>query len=503
MPFKMSECSIKTSVEAGSTTDVEVRMDVDMWTFVRRHARVGWVVACALVMLQCQGTRYAGKRSEIAELPESYDGATVEGEPLDRWCSDFGADRLEALVDRAFEDNLDLRSSWARLKQARAAARQAGARRFPSLNLEGSYSRTEQPTLPDAIRDQVDKNQYRASIGAQYELDLWGRMANLQQAAKLDAVAARADVESMAMSVTSRIATTWFNVVYFRARKDLLEQQLETSKRFLELTRLRFSRGRASAADISQQRQQIESLRGQMANVEAQRQLAQHQLSVLVGEPPTEAVAGERSELPELPAKPAPGVPADLLERRPDVRAAIKRLEAADERTAAAVKDQFPSIRLSFDLFTQTANIQEMFEELFWSATASISQPLFDGGQRFAAIDEAEGRAESLLYQYGKTVLEALKDVEDALVSERQQADFIESLREQVESARRVLRLNRERYARGVASYLRILTALQSLQSLEQQLLEARRQQLSNRVQLCRSLGGTWTRDLEAPDTSS
>ncbi len=469
----------------------------------RHDVAVGVLVACSLWMLQCQGTKYAEKRSEVVDLPDAYDSAEVEKQSLDQWCSDFGAPKLESLVQRAFEDNLDLNTSWARLKRARAAARQAGARRWPNLMAEGSYSRTEQPTLPDRIRDQVDKSQYRASLGAQYELDLWGRMANLQRAAELDAAAARADAESMAISVTSRIATTWFNLVYFRAREDLLKEQIETSKRFLELTRLRFSRGRSTSADVEQQRQRVESLRGQLANLQAQQEQAEHQLAVLVGSPPTEDVSGPRRELPELPTQPAPGAPADLLERRPDVRAAMQRLEALDQRTAAAVKDQLPTVQLSFDLFSQTANIQEMFQDLFWSAMTSISQPVFDGGRRFAAIDEAEARAEAQLYQYGKTLLEALRDVEDALVAEKKQAAFIESLRTQLESAQQVLTLNRQRYGQGASNYLRVLDALQSLQSLEQQILDARRQQLSNRVQLCRALGGRWTRELETPESSS
>ncbi len=457
---------------------------------------VRFAAALSLAVGGCTGTQYADRADEAVEMPENYAEAEVEGEPLDRWCSDFGAPQLEELVDRAFERNLSLRQSWARLEEASAAARQAGAARWPVVNLEGSFSRQEQPSIPV----EIDQNQFNTSVGVNYELDLWGRMANLHQAAKYERRAARMDVEAMAMTLTSQIAENWFNLVHQRALADLLERQLDVSERYLEITLVRLARGAATALDVNQQRQQVQSLEGQLELVRGRQKTARHQLATLVGEAPGREVAGDRRELPGLPERPAAGVPADLLERRPDLRAAMLRLEAADERTAAAVKQQFPSIQLSTSIFTQAPNIDQFFEEFFWQAMISGTQPLFDGGRRFAEIDSAEARAEAQMYQYGQTLLDALREVEDSLVLESRQTAYIESLREQIESSEQALQLARERYQRGAADYLRVLTSLQSVQSVEQSLLEARRQRLSYRVQLCRALGGTWSRELEAPD---
>lgn len=465
---------------------------------IARAALAAGIVCIGLMVSGCFGKRYAEKTDEVVDVPDSYgDAPEVDGPELDRWCSDFEAPQLEQLVQRAFDDNLDLRSSWARLEQAAAGARRAGSARWPTLTAEGNANRRPQPSLPDNI--DIDTTTLNASLAASYEADLWGKLANRHQAARLDRKAARAQVEAMAISLTSQIAETWLNLVHQRAKEALLKQQIDVSEQFLKSTAMRLGHGQASALDVNQQRQQVESLRGQLATIRGRIETAKHQLAVLVGKSPQTAVAASRDELPALPERPSAGVPADLLKRRPDIRAAMYQLEAADQRTAAAIKDQFPSIRLSASLFFQAPTLDELFEDLFWQATAAASQPLFDGGRRRAAVERAKSTAELRLYEYASTFLTALREVQDAMILETKQKTFVESLRKQRESAKQVYQLARQRYRRGAADYLRVLTALQSLQNAQQTLLDAKRQQFSYRLQLCRALGGTWTRDLEPP----
>jgi outer membrane protein TolC len=191
-----------------------------------------------------------------------------------------------------------------------------------------------------------------------------------------------------------------------------------------------------------------------------------------------------------VPPLPYPGVPAELVARRPDIQAAFLRLRADDKRTAAAVADLFPKIRLSASMFFQERELANLFDKLLWSLAGLVSQPLFDGGRRFAEIDRAEAAAQEQLVVYGQTVLLALREVQDALVSEARQAEFVRSLEAQLESARQALELSRDRYRQGAVDFLRVLTALQTMQQIEQNLVEARRKQFSNRIQLCRALGG-------------
>jgi NodT family efflux transporter outer membrane factor (OMF) lipoprotein len=455
------------------------------------------ILGSTLWLTGCLGTQYTQYTDDTAEVPDTYGDVAVDGESMSGWCSDFGVARLGDLVDRALRDNLDLRRSWARLKESKATARQALAARLPNANAEFGYSRTEQPSLPPQV--DIDNNQFSASLAASYEVDLWGRLADQHQATRLDARATRQDAEAMAITISSNVASAYFDLVYNRARRDLLKRQLESSQRYLELTQLRLAKGRSTALDVNQQRQQVQSIQGRLAQIEASRAAAAHQLAVLVGEPPQTEVAGDRTELPGMPPSPDAGVPSDLLQNRPDVRAAMLRLKAADKRTAAAVKSLLPSISISISPFYQATELAKLFESFFWRASATATQPLFDGGRRFADIDIAEARAEQALYSFGQTLLTAMQEVRDALVRQTQQAEYIDSLEEQRRTANQALKLARERYQRGNMDYLRVLTALQTLQDVETSLLDARRQQFTHRLSLCRAVGGDWTDDLDAP----
>jgi outer membrane protein TolC len=194
--------------------------------------------------------------------------------------------------------------------------------------------------------------------------------------------------------------------------------------------------------------------------------------------------------LPSSPSLQITGVPADLFEHRPDVRAARLRLEAADARAAAAVLDFLPSLRLSGNLFSTASEIANLFEQWLWNLSASLSQPVFQGGRLLGSMQQADAAARVEYYNYINTSLTALREVRDALVLIRTQETFLESLAEQEDAAQKALRLSRERYAQGALPYLQVLTSLQSLQRIQQNLIEARRQLLAYHVQLYRAVGG-------------
>jgi outer membrane protein TolC len=228
---------------------------------------------------------------------------------------------------------------------------------------------------------------------------------------------------------------------------------------------------------------------------------------VLIGRPPSDEVSVDAQTLPvveplsNLDEQDAyekdAGVPADLLQRRPDVRAAYLALKAADERTAAAVADRLPQLRLTASLGFHAEQIADLFEQLFWSVGAGVSQSLFEGGRLRAEVERSEAEAEEQLYIYADTLLVAMREVRDALALERNQRDRLASLKRELETARSVVEYARKRYRGGTLDYLRVLTGLQALQEVERELLEARRQQLSNRIGLCRALGGSWVESVK------
>ena len=441
------------------------------------------------------------------EPPSAYETERA-GEPPEAWWLDLQDAELEVLIDRTFAGNLRLASAWARLEQARATARQVGAATWPQVSAEVRASRQEvrnlladtddvPDDLPFEIDDTVRQDTISADVAASYELDLWRRLDSEQRAAALDAEAARDDAEILAISLAAEVAETWYDLVAERAQAELFDDQIEINETFLELAELRFERGLAPAGDVHQQREQLQSTRARRELAEARAEVARYQLAVLVGDVPGATAFAEQDELPALPAPPATGLPADLLERRPDVRAAQRRVEAADHRIAAAIADRLPSLQITGSAGFQSDSIRDLLTTPIWSLAASLGQILFDGGRLRAEVDRAEAVRTEVTAEYGLALLEALAEVEGALAQERQQRAYIAERERELDSAEAALRDITFRYRRGLIEFLPVLTALQSVQALELELITARRQALSFRIQLYRALGGTWPQDLE------
>lgn len=434
------------------------------------------------------------------------------GEPPPFWIEDR---ELESLIAVAFERNPTVLSAWTRVKQARAALLAATAPLLPTVDASATALRLKTsgfttfaggggfgapgaaPTTPfaggtegfDLESQTID--QFDASLAASYELNLWTSLPRRAAAAQ-EATAACADARAMTISLAAEVATTWLQLVAQRQTIALLESQLETSSRFLEITEFRFGQGLTSAVDLSQQRQQTEAVRGRLLQALGVVKTLRYQLIVLLGYPPSADLGLSTVELPQPPRLPIDGVPADLLQLRPDVEAAWRRLKAADKRAAAAVLDLFPSVRLSGSIFTSEEEIDQLFDELLWSLSGSITQPLFRGGRIVAGIYETRAVAQERYYSYVNTALTALREVRDVLARIRSQEEFIGSLGAQIESAERALRLSRERYSRGALPYLQVLVALRALQDTQIALVEAKLQLLTLFVRLYRAVGGTF-----------
>lgn len=461
---------------------------------IREYSLIIGVIAMIAATAGCSGaTHTPTDTSQVVDLPERY-SVSSEGEALTSWCSDFDTAELDGLIERALDANFTLRAGFARLEQARALARQAGALQWPQVDLQvqAGHART---FAPPPVGSQTN-DRYSASLPAAYEVDLWGRIGATANAAELDALAGRDEVEALAISIAAQVTEAWLDIVEQRALIDLLERQLATNEQFLQSIYRRMGYGVASAPDIYQQQQQVDAILARLELARAGLELSEQRLAVLLGDDPQARLAGQRAELPELPPPPAIGVPADLLDNRPDVRAARRRVEAADWRTAAAIADRLPSLRLTGSLSIQALTPETLLEELFWSIGAGLTQSLFDGGRRSAEVDRAEAVTLERLYTYAQTLLTAMQEVEGALVLERQQLAYIEALDRQYEGAVTSLELESDRYVHGLSDYLRVLVSLQATQRLEQARLEAQRQLLSYRVQLCRAVGGDWTRTL-------
>ena len=429
-------------------------------------------------------------------VPETFDRSGAAPR-VDRWWKTFEDPELDQLVARALADGLELRSAWGRLAQAEAVATQSSSGLWPSLDATVSAGRSRRAP---PVERKSGTSRFVASLAASYEVDVWGRVRSNTNAHDLELAATREDLEAVAMSLVARAAETWFALVEQRAQLALLRSQLEVNRTFLELVEARFEQGLASALDVYQQKQLRLAADRRLKPVQARIEVLEHELAVLVGQPPNARVAKPQLILPSAPPVPTTGLTAELLKRRPDVRAAHNRVAAADHRVAAAIADRFPALRLTAEIGLQATDLADLVNGFIWGIAGSLVMPVIDGKRRVAKVDEQRAVLEQRLSAFGQTVLVSIREVEDALVLGEKQVELLSIIDQEVEVANAALDEARNRYVQGLGDYLPVLTALRTAQESERDRLSARRQLLSHRIQLYRALGGSWTNDLGQKD---
>ena len=411
------------------------------------------------------------------------------------WWEHFESDELNRLVDLALSGNFDIRTAWARLTQARAEAKKAGAALYPSLDASAGASRRRA-----ALRDGngsgariTDVEEYSLGLAAGYEIDLWGRIRAGRNAQAEEFFAAGEDLDAAAVTVTAEIVTTWVELVGVRSERALLLEQIELNRNLLSLQRARFENGLATALDVSQQMENLAAVRAQLPLLDRRAQLTENALVLLVGRADPGDIQVTQQELPELIPLPAAGLPADLLAARPDVRAAGRRLQAADWRIAVSRADRLPALNLSAGASLSSAGLDTLFSNWVTTLAASLTGPVFDAGRRLAEVERVRAVAEQRLAAYASTVARAVKEVEDGLAGEYRQRQYIDRLNEQLDAAVLAMRQARIRYLNGESDYLNYLTGIQNVQRLQRQIVGQKAELLKLRVGLHRALGGDWT----------
>ena len=414
-------------------------------------------------------------------MPEAFSNSGSLGVP-DRWWTVFQDAQLNALVDRALESNFNLRTAWQRLREARAIVARESASMFPDLEgvSNGEVSGGESGS----------EERLRLGLASSYEVDLWGRIRSSVEAEQYRANATRADYQAAALTLSAEVALAWYRLVEARGQLELLQEQIDANQKTLRLLRSRFANGQVRAVDVIRQRQLLESTREQKSVIRSRLQVLQHQLAVLLGRPPQTEVPSAREDLPDIPAFPDTGIPAQLVRRRPDVKSAYHRLQAADRELAAAISNQYPRLNLTASLSTVSESASHLFEAWARSFSGDLTAPLLDAGRRAAEVDRTEARRKLRLLEYGQAVLSAFQEVEDALVQEKGQIDRIRSLERQVRLAEESSEQLRSEYYNGAADFIDVLTALTEEQQLRRDLLEARLLRLEYRIGLYRSLAG-------------
>lgn len=402
------------------------------------------------------------------------------------WWQELDDENLQAAIEKALSQNQSLKAANERLLQAEALSRKAGSDLYPALDAEGSFRKSRSQN--DGVTS--TSTSLLLGIAASYEIDLWGRLRASKDAAIFEARVSEEDLQSASLSIAAQVANVWYLLAASYNQQKLLEQQQELNEVGLELVRLRFNAGQISIADLLQQKQLIESKNGELAEQRATTRLLENQLAILQGVSPGTLELPEKPQLFTLPPLPATGVPADLINNRPDIRSSFYALQAADRKIAVAVADRYPRLSLSAELNTSGTSARDLFDNWLASLAANIVAPLFDGGSRQAEVERTRASAREKFYLYGESVLTAIGEVEDALIQEREQLQLIESLKIQLDLATKTVQSLRDRYKQGTADYQRILDAVLSQQSLQRNLVTSRQQLISFRIDLYRALGG-------------
>jgi multidrug efflux system outer membrane protein len=468
-------------------------------SYMKRLTPPALALALILPLSGCMNLapRYERPAAPVAAAFPTVEGNVHSGNPVANeapaniaWQRFFTDPRLQQLIGMALANNRDLRVSVLNIEQARAAFQIQRSARFPSLNAGLTANRAA--TAGDAPLTSV----YQAGLSVSaFELDLFGRVRNLSDAALAQYLATEEARKTAQISLIATVANTYLAKLADEEQLALTQQTLKTREESLRLTKLRFENGVVSKLDLQQSISLVEGARAVLAQQQRLRAQAINALTLLVGQPiPDDLPAGATlatTNLPDLPA----GLPSDLLASRPDIRAAEQQLIAANADIGAARANYFPRISLTGSAGTASSELSGLFKSgsFGWTFAPQAILPLFDFGARRAGVASARAGRDIAVAQYEKAIQTAFREVADALAG---QATFSEQLRAQqatAESEAERFKLSDLRYRSGTANYLDLLDAQRSLFVAQQSAVEANLERLQNQVTLYRVLGGGWS----------
>ena len=473
---------------------------------IKRLLAICGTICIALCVCACSDVAVPVPEVD-SQVPEQYSNTPQTSEPqkvvdeqLSSWWEVFSDGELNSLLDDVLTRNLDISIAYASLDKLIASEKESSSSLWPTLGLDGSVFRNRRNTRSfnldsESTVSAITSTNYRVSAPVSYELDIWGRLRNSATAAQRDRLASEQDLFSVTMSIAAETVESYFLIRELCEQTILLDRTISAEEKMYDIIKKRYLDGIAKPLDVHQARQTVATRKSRLPKMKLELSKAQHTLSVLLGEyPKSRFECNKMSNLPDEIPKVPPGLPADLLMRRPDLRAAMFRLEAADQRVAAAVKRLLPSFIIGASIGYEDLELSNLFkpETFVWNLVGSITENVFDGGARSAQIDFARAEEALLRAEYLKAVLSAFKEVEDALVAEVELRDNMKLLLSRIASIRRTLRLSMSQYLQGLEDYLQVVTAQGSYYAAQSELLALRREIISNQVQLSRALGGGW-----------
>ncbi|PNV87555.1 MAG: transporter [Desulfobacteraceae bacterium] len=436
------------------------------------------------------------------QVPAGYQYAPTERtmpEPDDQWWLVFNDPELNQLVDEVLKNNLDIRIATAAVLEVRAQLVSTRADRFPQVGLDGQGQRQQRPkqTSVPGQAFSVDREitTYDLSLPASFEIDLWGRLARAEEAARANLLEAEGNRRTVAQTVVAEAITLYLQMESFERAIEIAERLVESFRRSLALVESRYKRGLTSVLDVRQARRVLAGAESTLPSLRQNLGITQQALAVLLGRypetrPPRLQPEDYYKRLDPVP----PGLPSELLLRRPDIRAAEAQLVALNALVGVAKASRFPRIVLTGTYGYTSKDLDRLFkpENELWSIALGIAQPLFDAGKLQAGQRAAEARYQQGVVAYAKTVLTAFAEVEGTFLTREEQLKRRDYIVRFLHEARAAQRIAESRYEKGLVDFLTVLDTQRTRFQGESDLVEVDFVLLNNRVNLHRALGGGW-----------
>lgn len=451
----------------------------------------------ALTSLTIVGCSTSLERSAAPEIqsPNAWTTQSGQAQP-EAWLNDLDSPQLNALVQEALENNPDLQVTAARFDQAIAEARITGAERLPSAEFGWNGSRQKISTFGPSSTGGVRFDNYDLALNVSWELDIWGQLHNQTSAALAQVEANQAELEAARLSLAAQVAKSWFHYAEATEQLFLSERTAKADADNLKTIEARFQRGLTGGLDLRQIRTQ-KALSD--ANIELRKRAVDQSartLEALLGRYPSASVEAGKSIIPSPKSIPA-GLPAELLNRRPDLIAAERQLAVADEQLLATRKDLLPKISLTAAGGSSSPALNDLLNSNFsiWSLGANLTQPIFQGGRIIANIDRSQSLREQAIANYRAAALQAFLEVESTLAAEHylQQEHTLLSLAADEAAATEALAW--QRYRDGTSDFLNFLSSQRAANNARSQLIGLRNALAQNRIDLYLALGGSFTNE--------
>ena len=432
-------------------------------------------------------------------MPAHYTGANPNQDKLvlsDKWWMLYEDLTLNSLMDKALQNNTDIKRAVARIEEADGFAREVGTALFPQIDLDGSaaHSRvTQLGATPQAVISQPVRNNFRATVGTSFEIDFWGKLRRAKESARAQALSSRYAKDTVSLSLSSLITNNYLQLRSLEAQIALSRNNLSSRDESLALTKRRLDGGVASNLDVQQAQVASSNLTAQIVELVRQREITLHQLALLTGDLGLTLAEADIKNLPIPPIPPA-GLPSALLENRPDVAQAEQELVSANANIGVAKAALYPTISLTGFFGGESQDLGDILKSAarIWSGGLSLKLPIFDSGRLNSRVDQVTAQQKQVLASYEGAVQNAFTEVNDALVNVRQNTEREVALEKSQQAAKEALRISENRYKSGYSAYLDVLDAQRVYNDASISFIQSRQARLAASVGLFKALGGGW-----------